>query len=306
MHVHDDAVRADRDRGPGQRQHQVAAATGVRRVHDHRQVRQPLRDRHRADVQGVPRRLLERPDAALAQHDVQVAALGDVLGGHQPLLDGGVHAALEHHRLAHPADRLQQREVLHVARADLQHVRVAGDQVHVTRVDHLGHHRQAGRLAHLGEDLQPRLAQALERVRRAARLVRAAAQQRRARGPRHQRGRQRLLGGLDCARAGDDGQRVRSDRHSAYPDDRALPVVLPAHQLVRRGDPHHVADPRHAPQVQRVQVIHVADQADDRPGHAAAHEGVAAGRPNPVDDAVDFRFPGLRRHHHDHLVRLQS
>jgi hypothetical protein len=53
-------------------------------------------------------------------------------------------------------------------------------------------------------------------------------------------------------------------------------------------------------------VVHVADQADDGPGHAAAHEGVAASRPNPVDDAVDFRFPGLRRHHHDHLVRLQS
>jgi hypothetical protein len=53
-------------------------------------------------------------------------------------------------------------------------------------------------------------------------------------------------------------------------------------------------------------VVDVTDQADDRPRHAAAHEGVAARRPNPVDDAVDFRFSGLRRHHHDHLVRLQS
>jgi thiamine biosynthesis protein ThiI len=163
--VHDDAVGADRDRGPGQRQDQVPAAAGMRRVHDHRQVRQPLRDRDRADVQGVPGGLLERADAALAEHDVQVAALSDVFGGHQPFLDGGVHAALEHDRLAHAADRLQQREVLHVARADLEHVRVAGDQVHVAGVDHLGHHRQAGRLAHLGEDLQPGLAQPLERVR---------------------------------------------------------------------------------------------------------------------------------------------
>ena len=35
-------------------------------------------------------------------------------------------------------------------------------------------------------------------------------------------------------------------------------------------------------------------------------EGVAARRPDPVDDAVYFRFPSLRHHHHDHLVRLQS
>ena len=43
---------------------------------------------------------LEGPDAALAQHDVEVAALGDVLRRHQPLLDGRGHAALEQHRPA--------------------------------------------------------------------------------------------------------------------------------------------------------------------------------------------------------------
>ena len=130
----------------------------MRRVHDHGQVRQPLGDRHRADVQGVPGGRLEGADAALAEHDVEVAALGDVLGGHQPFLDGGVHAALEHDRLADAADRLQQREVLHVAGADLKHVRVARDQVHVAGVDHLGHDRQAGLRPHLGQDLQAGLA----------------------------------------------------------------------------------------------------------------------------------------------------
>jgi len=33
-----------------------------------------------------------------------------------------------------PRHPLQQREVLHVARADLKHVRVLGDQVHVFRL----------------------------------------------------------------------------------------------------------------------------------------------------------------------------
>ena len=72
----------------------------VRRVDDHRQVRRRLDERHGADVEGVADRRLEGADAALAQHDVEVAALRDVLGGHQPLLDGGGHPALEHDRLA--------------------------------------------------------------------------------------------------------------------------------------------------------------------------------------------------------------
>jgi tetratricopeptide (TPR) repeat protein len=38
VHVHDDAVGANRDRGPGQRHHQVPAAAGMRGVHDDWQV----------------------------------------------------------------------------------------------------------------------------------------------------------------------------------------------------------------------------------------------------------------------------
>jgi hypothetical protein len=54
-----------------------------------------------------------------------------------------------------PPDRLQQREVLHVAGADLQHVGVLRDDLDVLGVDDLGHDRQAGALARLGEDLRP-------------------------------------------------------------------------------------------------------------------------------------------------------
>ena len=93
------------------------------------------------------------------------------------------HAALEHHRLAAVADGLQQREVLHVARADLEHVGVLGDELDVGDVDDLGDDRQAGLRAHVGEDLEPALAEPLERVRRGARLERAAAQQGRAGAP---------------------------------------------------------------------------------------------------------------------------
>ena len=136
---------------------------------------------HGADVERVAGRGLERPDAALAEHDVEVAALRDVLGRHQPLLDGGVHAALEQDRLAGRADGLEQREVLHVAGADLKHVGVRADQVDARRVDDLGDDRQADLRPDLGQDLQAGLAESLERVRRGPRLERAAAEQARRR-----------------------------------------------------------------------------------------------------------------------------
>jgi hypothetical protein len=137
------ASAPDGDGGAGERHDQLALAGAVRRVDDDRQVRQRVHHRHGADVQGVAGGGLEGPDAALAQHDVEVAALGDVLGGHQPLLVRRGQPALEHHRLAHPADRLQQREVLHVAGADLQHVGVLRDDRDVLGVDDLGDDRAA-------------------------------------------------------------------------------------------------------------------------------------------------------------------
>src|SRR4030043_373570 len=54
-------------------------------------------------------------DAALAEDDVAVAMGEDVLGGQQPLLDGGPHAALEEHGLVDLAHLVQEGEVLHVA-----------------------------------------------------------------------------------------------------------------------------------------------------------------------------------------------
>ena len=158
-------------------------------------------DRHGADVEGVAGRRLERADAAFAQHDVEVAALRDVLRCHQPLFDGRLHAALEHDRLARLADCLQQPEVLHVASADLQHVGVGADEVDVVRVDDLGDDGQPGRFAHVGEDAQACLTETLEGVGRRARLVGTAAQQRRAGGLGHLRRLERLHRCLHRARA---------------------------------------------------------------------------------------------------------
>src|ERR1019366_9500254 len=62
------------------------------------------RDRAGADLEGVAGCVLEGPDAALAQHDVEVAALRDILRRHQPFLDRRVHAPLHQYRLSRWAD----------------------------------------------------------------------------------------------------------------------------------------------------------------------------------------------------------
>jgi hypothetical protein len=56
---------------------------------------------------------------------------------------GYIPAALEQHGLARATRYAQQGVVLHVARADLQHIGVAAHEVHVVRVEHLGHDCQA-------------------------------------------------------------------------------------------------------------------------------------------------------------------
>ena len=67
-------------------------------------------------------------------------------------LDRRRQAALEQDRPPHASELGEQREVLHVARANLQHVGVLGDEVDLSRVHHLGHDRQSRLGAHLGEE----------------------------------------------------------------------------------------------------------------------------------------------------------
>ena len=145
-----------------QRLDEPALAGRVARVDDHRQVGQVVEERDGRQVERVAGVRLEGPDAALAQDHVRVAAADDVLGAHQPLLDRRAEAALEHHRPGDPADRGQERVVLHVPGADLEDVGVLGDDVDLVRLHDLGDHRQAGPLARLGQVAQPLDAEALE------------------------------------------------------------------------------------------------------------------------------------------------
>ena len=201
-------------------------------------------------------------------------------------------------------DLFQQLEVLHVARADTQHVRVARDQFDVGRLKDLRDGRHAGLRAHLREDLEAALRQALERVRRRAVLVRVATKDVRACRFRGARGRHRLLLRFDRAGPGDDDERVAPDDDVADLDLGRLGTGLARDELVRLADAHDGLDARHAGDRQRHEALGIADQADDRAVLAARDEGIATGVLDYLDDARDIFLARVQAHHHDHGVLL--
>ncbi len=177
---------------------------------------------------------------ALAEHHVRVALLEDVLGGHQQLLERRGEAALEQRRAAGAADLREQRVVLHVARADLDHV---GDLQHVVEVAHvhqLGDDRQAGLGLRLGEQPQALLPETLEGVGGGARLVGAAAQQRRAARPAPRApSRSSLLARFDGARPRDQREVLAADLAPVDVEHGALAVAeLRRGELVGLEDRH--------------------------------------------------------------------
>ncbi len=234
----------------------------MRGVDDDRQVRDAAQKRKHAEVERVAGERLERADAALAQDDVAVAARDDVLGGHEPLLDGRGQPAFQHHRFAELADALEEREVLHVARTDLEDVGIFGDEWERLGVLHFGDDGHVRGVARFGEDLEPFFFQPLEIVGAGARLESAAAKHVRAvlanvLGRRHH-----LLARLDRAGTGHHAEGATADLHAAHFDDRGVGFDLAADELVRLRDGHgvgHAVEPGEERRVERPAVARHAD-----------------------------------------------
>src|SRR5262249_49482546 len=106
---------------------QALFAGSVRWVGDYRKMRQLFRERDRSQVDRVPCSSLESLYAALAEHDVAVAAGEQIFRRQQPFLNRGRRSSLEQDRLLYRRQPSQQGEVLHVARTNLKHVGVFAD-----------------------------------------------------------------------------------------------------------------------------------------------------------------------------------
>ena len=257
-------------------------------------------DGHGREVERVAGGRLEGADAALAEDDVGVARREDVLGGHEPLLDGRRQAALQEHRLAALAHGLQEDEVGHVAGADLEHVHVAVEDLHIGRVRDLADDRQPGLLACLGQELEALDAEPLEGVGRGARLEGATAHDGRALALDPAGRGQDLVARFDGAGAGDDRERgTRPDLDIPHADARAIGVVLGAGQLVGLADADELLDAGHALDVADALDAGAHDAHDDALG--ADHDvGLEALVRDGLADRVDLLFLRLSAHHDDH------
>src|SRR5215211_1276755 len=137
-----------------------------------------LYHRYRRDVESVPRRSLESPDAPLTHDNLVVPMRHDVLRGHEQLGYRCRESALEENRPLHVSELCEQSKVLHIARANLEHVRMLGDEIHMSRIEHFSHNRNSNLASNLREHSQRIGTQALKAVRRAPRLERSASQHR--------------------------------------------------------------------------------------------------------------------------------
>src|SRR5439155_16911415 len=222
MHLDEHTVGTHRRAGSRERGHEVTPSRGVRRIDDHRQVRLALEQGDRAEIERVAGARLERLDPTLAEHAALVPLLRHALRRQEQLVHGRARPALDQHRPVDAAHLGEQARVVHVAGADLDHVRGLGDLLEVAGIEQLAHDRKTGLLARLTQDREPLGAQTLKRVGRGPRLVRTAAQHRRA-GLRYRvRRLERLLERLDRARAGDEAEVGAADAPAARLDHRRL------------------------------------------------------------------------------------
>src|SRR5207253_6606501 len=104
-----------------------------------------------------------------------------------------------------------------------------------------------------GQDPQALGAEALERVRRGARLVRAAPEKLRAALLGEARGGDHLRLALDAAGAGDRDEAARADLDVADAHDRVLGVRLARDELERLGDADRLLDAGHDLELARVE-----------------------------------------------------
>src|SRR5689334_19089855 len=94
VHFDEQAIRTGSHGSASHGWNFVAAASAVRRIGNHREMREFLDDGDSSDVERVPRVSLESADATLAKDYVVVAASEDVFGTEQELFHGGRHAPL--------------------------------------------------------------------------------------------------------------------------------------------------------------------------------------------------------------------
>src|SRR5262249_45917984 len=152
------------------------------------------------------------------------------------------------------------------------------------------------------EDLQPLLAESLEAVRTGARLERPAAQDVRP-GRLHLTGDVvEQVGAFDGAWPGDHAQRAAADTHASADLHNAIFLVeLATGQLERLEDRQHLFHAGNGGERLGLELVLIADDADDGAVFAAADVWLEAQLRDALEDVVDLFAGGVGAENDDHL-----
>src|ERR1035437_4382471 len=252
-------------RGQGGARHgsdDVAATRAVRRVGYDRQVGEFLDYGNGGEIEGVAGVGFEGADAALAEDDVVIAAGQDVLGGEQEFFDASRDAAFEQHGFGLLAELAQQVEVLHIARAHLHDVGILREQRNLRLVHHFADYQQAVAVGGGAEHLKTLGAEALELIRRTARLEGSTADHPGASAGRQLGALLDLVAVLHAARAGHDDHGVAADGERAHLHNGAAGPKPAAGEFVGRNDAVGFLDALHDFKDGDVEIVLAADPAE--------------------------------------------
>ncbi len=123
------AVCTGRHRCPCHGTDLLSDTGGMAGINDYRQVGELFQDRNSGKIQSIAGIGFKGTDTPLAQDNVFVAFGRYILGGHEPLLNGGGKTPLEYHRFSHAACTFEQFKVLHVPGTDLNHIHIFNHEI---------------------------------------------------------------------------------------------------------------------------------------------------------------------------------
>ena len=92
-----ETICSDCHGGPSERRDHVRIPAGVRRIDDHRQMRNATNGWHGGQIERVTRVLGKRAHTSLAQDHIVIAFRHNVFGREQPFLKRCSHSALQQH-----------------------------------------------------------------------------------------------------------------------------------------------------------------------------------------------------------------
>jgi len=305
MNFDEEAIGADSDRSAGEWENFVALAGAVAGVNEDRQVAALFDRGDDGEIEGVAGKVGEGAHAAFAEHHVVVAFAQDVFGGHEKFIERGRHAAFQEHGLFGAASAFQQREILHVARANLDHVGPFFDEVERFVVNCFGDDAEAIVAPDLVEDFEAGKAESLKAIRRGAGLESATAKEAHTGGLELFGDGEALLFGFDGAGASGHGQMRTADenvtRRRGDADDGGVGFDVERDKFVGLGDGNAFNDAGHGLEDTEIHSALVAGDADR--GASGTGDGMRF-KAEGFDffaDGADFGFRGVGLHDNEHV-----